>query len=102
MPQPSEGGGRGSEDEEEGSGEQEKREGAAQRLLLRERTAEATGKTWTSSSPQTQGLHYTTNSLDIFCIFDEFGKIEHVFDFHFSSHAHDMTIDPQLLCSVGH
>ena len=53
MQQATEGGGRESGEEEEG--EVEKREGAAVRLLLRERTAEATGKTWTSASSQTQG-----------------------------------------------
>ena len=48
----------GSGEEEEGEGEQEKREGAAARLLLREKTAEATGKTWTSASSETQGNHF--------------------------------------------
>ena len=52
MQQATEVGGRESRAEE---GEVEKREGATVRLLLRERTAEATGKTWASASPQTQG-----------------------------------------------
>lgn len=49
--QPSSSDGRESEEEEEG----EKREAAALRLQLREKTAEAVGKTWPSCA-ETQGI----------------------------------------------
>lgn len=42
------------EEDERGAGDEERREGVSQKLLLREKTADAVGKTWASTSQNTQ------------------------------------------------
>ena len=54
LPQSTASGGRGSEGEEEEEEGEERRKAAGLKMLLREKTAEAVGKTWPSHS-ETQG-----------------------------------------------
>ena len=86
--QPSSGDGRESEEEEEG----EKREAAALRLQLREKTAEAVGKTWPSCA-ETQGI-----PCQFYCI--EYEQLMPPIQLHCS--AGPWTLSPMLLlCTHG-